>query len=374
LTARIASPASPAPLPPRATGEVTPRVAPPASPAVSATPPLRTPSLPTPADADHAVLTVPIATETPATDIPTQDDTATPRVATKPAPTSVVPTSTRHTAAPAAVPATPAVPPVRPTSTPSRAVAPLIATTELEPTTAVVAESEPLVQTTGESAPAPLGDTTVDTSSLRPAKPTITLERSEPSPTPAEPVKTRDDRTSTASNPAVPQPDAFPGPVLADRTVLPTHNAERLVERLTEMVSTAHDAGRELSVRLAPPELGPLLIEVRSDSGVVTARLETQTDAARQTLLEHLPQLQEALAQRGTPIDRVDIVRTEPRDAATGSFADPQWSTAQQQSQPDQRDTPRRRPPVLNRPTIETPTIVAPPRGDISLREINVTI
>jgi flagellar hook-length control protein FliK len=60
-------------------------------------------------------------------------------------------------------------------------------------------------------------------------------------------------------------------------------------------------------VRLEPPALGKIQIEVQADAGAVFARLEVQTPAAKQTLLDNLSLLHDAIGQTGATVNRIDI-------------------------------------------------------------------
>ena len=77
--------------------------------------------------------------------------------------------------------------------------------------------------------------------------------------------------------------------------------------RLARSLLDAHQAGRPLHVRLHPPELGVLQIELSSRGGALTARLDVETAAARQIIIEQLPQLREALAHTGHTVERIDV-------------------------------------------------------------------
>ena len=60
-------------------------------------------------------------------------------------------------------------------------------------------------------------------------------------------------------------------------------------------------------MRLSPPELGSLRLELRVAEGVMTARLEAETEVARTALVEHLPVLRERLAEQGIRVERFDV-------------------------------------------------------------------
>jgi flagellar hook-length control protein FliK len=77
--------------------------------------------------------------------------------------------------------------------------------------------------------------------------------------------------------------------------------------RLADSVHVAAQNGRTLRIRLHPPELGALQIEVSLRDGVVTARLEVQTAGAQQTILDSMSHLRDALAQHGTGVERIDV-------------------------------------------------------------------
>jgi flagellar hook-length control protein FliK len=81
----------------------------------------------------------------------------------------------------------------------------------------------------------------------------------------------------------------------------------RLLHRVARALYVAEQRGRELTLRLSPPELGSLRLELRVEGGVMTARLEAETQIARTALIENLPALRERLAEQGVRIDRFDV-------------------------------------------------------------------
>jgi len=86
-----------------------------------------------------------------------------------------------------------------------------------------------------------------------------------------------------------------------------------LVNRVADALRGMQSHGKQISVRLSPPELGTLQIEVSLRDGVMTARMETQTAAAQRAILDNLPQLKESLAQNGTLVDRIVVEHSEDR-------------------------------------------------------------
>jgi flagellar hook-length control protein FliK len=83
--------------------------------------------------------------------------------------------------------------------------------------------------------------------------------------------------------------------------------AQQLVDRVSNALHQSAQSGQSLKVRLSPPELGVLQIEVMQRDGVLSARLEAQTASAHQTLVDNLSSLREALAQSGTVVERIEV-------------------------------------------------------------------
>ncbi len=87
----------------------------------------------------------------------------------------------------------------------------------------------------------------------------------------------------------------------------PPIDAQRILTRVARAFVLAQDGGGELRLRLSPAELGSLRLEVRVQEGVLTARVEAETPAARTVLIENLPALRERLAEQGVRIERFDV-------------------------------------------------------------------
>jgi flagellar hook-length control protein FliK len=60
-------------------------------------------------------------------------------------------------------------------------------------------------------------------------------------------------------------------------------------------------------MRLSPPELGALRVEITIRDGGMTAKLEAETPQARTMLLENLPALRERLAEQDIKIERFEV-------------------------------------------------------------------
>jgi flagellar hook-length control protein FliK len=120
---------------------------------------------------------------------------------------------------------------------------------------------------------------------------------------------------------------------------LPPLDTARFVGRVAKAFQTAQDRGGSLQIRLSPPELGALRVELTVKDGVMSASLQTENSTARRLLLDHLPTLRDRLAEQNIRVDRFDV---DVRREGSGGNADARGSQHQQfQHQADQ-PSPRR--------------------------------
>lgn len=93
----------------------------------------------------------------------------------------------------------------------------------------------------------------------------------------------------------------------------------RFVGRVEGAIRAAQQRDGRVQVRLSPPELGALRIELTLQQGVLSARMETETPAARTLILDNLPALRERLAQQDVRVDQFDVdVRRDGGGASGG--------------------------------------------------------
>ncbi len=110
----------------------------------------------------------------------------------------------------------------------------------------------------------------------------------------------------------------------------------RFVNRVARAFTAAEQRGGTLQLRLSPPELGAMKIELNMQQGGLTARLETETAAAKNVLLDNLPALRDRLAAQDIRVDKFEVdVRQQ------GSGGEPDWQ-AQQDRRRDQGSQPQR--------------------------------
>lgn len=94
----------------------------------------------------------------------------------------------------------------------------------------------------------------------------------------------------------------------------PQIDRPRFVQRVEGALRAAQQRDGRIQVRLAPPELGVVHIELAVQNGVMTAKLEAETAAARNALLDNLPALRERLAEQNIRVEKFDVdVRRDPQ-------------------------------------------------------------
>jgi len=81
----------------------------------------------------------------------------------------------------------------------------------------------------------------------------------------------------------------------------------RFVQRVARAFEAMGDRGGSIRLRLHPPELGSLRLEVTVRNGTMTARLEVETNSARTMLLDNLPALRDRLAEQEIKVGRFDV-------------------------------------------------------------------
>ena len=85
----------------------------------------------------------------------------------------------------------------------------------------------------------------------------------------------------------------------------------RFVQRVARAFEAASDHGGSIRLRLHPPDLGSLRLEVTVRNGTMTARLEVETNTARTMLLDNLPALRDRLAAQDIKVGRFDVNLTD---------------------------------------------------------------
>ncbi|MBA4104755.1 MAG: hypothetical protein C0485_03275 [Pirellula sp.] len=109
----------------------------------------------------------------------------------------------------------------------------------------------------------------------------------------------------------------------SDPNGMPTVDRARFVQRVEGAMKAAQQRDGKIQVRLSPPDLGSIKIELAVQNGVLSAKLEAETPAARNLLLDSLPALRERLAQQDIRVDKFDVdVRDQGGNAGSGQADD----------------------------------------------------
>lgn len=81
----------------------------------------------------------------------------------------------------------------------------------------------------------------------------------------------------------------------------------RFVHRVAGALRSMSEQNHTLRLRLSPPELGSLRIEITVRNGQMSARFEAETPEAKNLLLDHLPALKERLAGQEIKIQQFHV-------------------------------------------------------------------
>jgi flagellar hook-length control protein FliK len=145
----------------------------------------------------------------------------------------------------------------------------------------------------------------------------------DPSVNPANSINASD---ASAQSSATSQPNNASGPAtnnvatpvaggLASQATLPSGTSRgtsevervRFVQRVARAFQSVGDQGGTIRLRLSPPELGSVRMEIRMDHGQMSAHLEAETPEAQSMLLNNLPALRDRLAQQDITVASFDV-------------------------------------------------------------------
>ncbi|MBA3484309.1 MAG: flagellar hook-length control protein FliK [Pirellulales bacterium] len=148
----------------------------------------------------------------------------------------------------------------------------------------------------------------------------------------------------------------------------PQIDRPRFVQRVEGALRAAQQRDGRIQVRLAPPELGVVHIELAVQNGVMTAKLEAETATARNALLDNLPALRERLAEQNIRVEKFDVdVRRDPQQGG-GNNAPGDRPDGQGESNPHGR---RGRPATSSMTAATpkaTPTTSSTPNAGLDVR------
>ncbi len=155
-------------------------------------------------------------------------------------------------------------------------------------------------------------------------------------------VSARDDsaKTQVFKGPKAGEPSSAQNPLMrADQ-------AQQMVtiQRVAQAIRLAHERNGEIRLRLHPPELGALRLQMRVQGGVLTARLEVETPAAREVLLDNIAGLRERLAEHQIRVEHFDVTlmngslggQTSGREEFLGSPHPPRYRGVSSDAKPSE--------------------------------------
>lgn len=103
------------------------------------------------------------------------------------------------------------------------------------------------------------------------------------------------------------RPSSESSQVGADRLRLTQSENRRLLQRVTRAFRIAQARDGEIRLRLSPPQLGAIKLEMKLNDSKMDARITTETESARAALIESLPALRDRLSEHGFQIESFEI-------------------------------------------------------------------
>lgn len=113
----------------------------------------------------------------------------------------------------------------------------------------------------------------------------------------------------------------------------------KLIQRVSKAFQHLGPEGGVVRLRLAPPEMGSLRVEMRIHQRKIHGRVVAESEAASASLREHLPDLRARLESFGMQVERLEIeTDTQDRHQESPFDADPRQQQHQQQQQRQRED------------------------------------
>ncbi|HEX8325401.1 MAG TPA: flagellar hook-length control protein FliK [Tepidisphaeraceae bacterium] len=113
----------------------------------------------------------------------------------------------------------------------------------------------------------------------------------------------------------------------------PRNVAEENVDRIvTSIRGEILNNGGTMQIRLDPPTLGSINVQISVDDGVMSASLQTSNDEATRLLSHNLSQLKNSLEAAGVTVDRIQVKQAAPAESSNNSQQQTGDGDRQQQS------------------------------------------
>jgi flagellar hook-length control protein FliK len=108
---------------------------------------------------------------------------------------------------------------------------------------------------------------------------------------------------------ALKQPE---GPNTASLVHVNAETIQSVVEQVSKNISAAlNDSKSEMKITLHPESLGEVMVKVQIEEGKVSTQLDVQQTQVKNIIEANLPQLKEALTNKGLTVDRIDVFASE---------------------------------------------------------------
>lgn len=155
------------------------------------------------------------------------------------------------------------------------------------------------------------------------------------------PAEADTDATASLQPTAPAKPVTQAAPVAQPQAV--QHPDDRFVEQNVDRIVTGIKSdltpnGGTMKIRLDPPNLGQLNIDVTLDEGVLTASFQTTNDEATRLLSHSMQQLKQTLESAGVSVDKIQVRQTSSSEQSSNSRSGDQ----DQQQQQNAHDHPQR--------------------------------
>lgn len=100
-------------------------------------------------------------------------------------------------------------------------------------------------------------------------------------------------------------------PAAIQQPLAPSLDASQFEANVSRVIrgmhGTVNQQGGAVTLRLSPPEMGIVRIEMQIDGGVVTARLHAEHESAKTLLTQRLHELRQSLEMQGLTVDRLHV-------------------------------------------------------------------
>lgn len=139
---------------------------------------------------------------------------------------------------------------------------------------------------------------------------------------------------------------------------LSTVDRARFVQRVARAFQAAGDDGGQMRLRLSPPDLGSLQLQISVKQGALSATIQADNSTAQQVLLDSLPDLRARLAQQDIRIEQFDV-----QLAGQGSGGMPQPQGNSDFNQPPPRPTSSTNSTVSSTTNENSPAVTSSPHS-----------